>query len=265
MGRFLFLEAFTMHRPILALLLSICAAIPALAQPAPKVAVEGTEFVVSTADGRVLRSRDLVGAVLDVQFAGYPMRIRLAAVEQDPDDRSGQVWLHTLETQATDGSWQNFCVAGPDGRRQAFPLEGGSSGLELSCTGGAIAKCVRYGYHRWSDAAGAIPQAHLHAACVRMVRGDYGGANEPWTKNGMRIDLYDDRGVQKPDNAPQDTFEAGWAPDGAVCVHHVRVKENVTLAELEARYPKLAGRTGAVCTEEFARAHGAILYNRSGL
>lgn len=57
----------------------------------------------------------------------------------------------------------------------------------------------------------------------------------------------------------------GWSPDGAVCVHHVRVKENVTLAELEMRYPKLAGRTGAVCTEEFARANGAILYNRSGL
>ena len=31
------------------------------------------------------------------------------------------------------------------------------------------------------------------------------------------------------------------------------------------RYPKLAGRTGEVCTEEFARANGAILYNRSGL
>ncbi len=67
------------------------------------------------------------------------------------------------------------------------------------------------------------------------------------------------------ENAPQDVFEAGWSPDGAVCVHHVRVKENVTLAELEMRYPKLAGRTGAVCTEEFARANGAILYNRSGL
>ena len=254
-----------MYRPILALLLSVCAAIPALAKPAPKVAVEGTEFVVTTAEGRVLRSRDLVGAVLDVQFAGHPIRMRLAGVEQDPEDRSGQVWLHTLEMQKADGSWENFCLSGPDGRRQAFPLEGGSSGLELSCTGGAIAKCVRYGYHRWSDAAAGISPGRLHAACVRMVRGDYGGANEPWTKNGMRIDVYDDGGVQKPENAPQDVFEAGWSPDGAVCVHHVRVKENVTLAELEMRYPKLAGRTGAVCTEEFARANGAILYNRSGL
>ena len=79
----------------------------------------------------------------------------------------------------------------------------------------------------------------------------------------MRIDLYDDSGVQKPDNSAIDAFEAGWTPGGAVCVHHVRVKENTTLAELEALYPALRGRTGAVCTEEFARAHGAILFNRS--
>ena len=55
----------------------------------------------------------------------------------------------------------------------------------------------------------------------------------------------------------------GGAPVGAVCVHHVRVSENVTLAELETLYPGLRGRTGAICTEEFARVHGAIVFNRS--
>jgi len=34
-------------------------------------------------------------------------------------------------------------------------------------------------------------------------------------------------------------------------------------AELERQYPALRGRTGAVCTEAFARAHGAFLFNRS--
>jgi hypothetical protein len=29
------------------------------------------------------------------------------------------------------------------------------------------------------------------------------------------------------------------------------------------RWPRLAGLTGAICTEEFARAHGALLFNRS--
>ena len=58
-------------------------------------------------------------------------------------------------------------------------------------------------------------------------------------------------------------FEAGFAPEGAVCVRHVRVKENATLASVEASAPRLAGRTGAVCDEAEARAEGAILFVRS--
>jgi hypothetical protein len=259
-----------MRRAFLAIFAAISAiAVPASAQPARQtpttVAVDGTEFVATLADGRVLRSRDLVGAVLDLRVGGRPMRVRIAAVEPDPLHRRGTVWLHTLESATRSGAWVNVCNAGPDGRRQAFPLAAGEAGgTELSCTGGAIAKCVRFGYHRWATDAADGAMASLHAACVRMVRGDYGGA-KGWTRNGMRIDLYDDAGVQRPDNSHLDAFEAGWNAEGAVCVHHVRVKENVTLAELEALYPALRGRTGAICTEEFARAHGAIVFNRSPL
>jgi hypothetical protein len=235
----------------------------AAAHEAPRMEVEGTEFVVTLGDGRVMRSRDLAGTVLDVRFGGRPMRLRIAAVEPDPQDRTGTVWLHSFETPAADGGWQNFCTAGPDGRRQGFPLAGGPDGVELSCTAGAIAKCVRFGYRRWTDTADGAALAPLHAACVRMVRADYGGAGRPWTKNGMHIDVYDDHGVQRPDNGPDDAFEAGWGPGGAVCVHHVRVSDNAGLAELEALYPALRGRTGAICTEEFARAHGALVFNRS--
>jgi hypothetical protein len=254
-----------MRLAILAFIAWLGAAVSAAAHDAPRMAVEGTEFVVTLGDGRVMRSRDLAGTVLDVRFAGQPMRLRIAAVEPDPQDRTGTVWLHTLETPAADGGWRNFCTAGPDGRRQGFPLAGGPDGVELSCTAGAIAKCVRFGYRRWTATADGTALAPLHAACVRMVRADYGGAGRPWTKDGMHIDLYDDRGVQRPDNGPDDVFEAGWGPGGAVCVHHVRVSDNVTLAELEALYPALRGRTGAICIEEFARAHGALVFNRSRL
>ncbi|MBK6294687.1 MAG: hypothetical protein IPF55_10645 [Rhodoferax sp.] len=61
----------------------------------------------------------------------------------------------------------------------------------------------------------------------------------------------------------QQDFEAGWGPAGAVCVRHVRVKNNVTLEQLEAHYPALRGRVGVVCTEAFARAQGALVFNRS--
>ena len=58
-------------------------------------------------------------------------------------------------------------------------------------------------------------------------------------------------------------FEAGWTHDGAVCVNHPRVKENISLGDIAARWHRLAGRTGARCTEETARSLGALLFNRS--
>ena len=227
------------------------------------IAVEGTEIVVTLADGRALRSRDLVGAALDVRFDGRPAKLRITGVEHDPGDKSGTVFLHTFESRQPDGTWVNACLAGPDGRRQGFPLQGQEKGIDFTCSAGAIGKCVRFGYRPWATGPDGQSLAPQHAACVRMVRGDYGGADQPFTKNGMSIDLYDPQGIQTPDMAADQAFEAGWTAEGAVCVHHVRVKENVTLAELEARFPRLRGRTGAICTEAFARQHGAIVFNRS--
>ncbi len=240
----------------------------AAAQTAPSLpavsslGIEGTEIVVGLADGRTLRSKDLVGAVLKVRFEGEPAQVRIAAVEADPGDTSRTVWLHTFEGRQADGTWANLCSPGPDGRRQGFPLQG-PQGLDFTCSSGAVGKCVRMGYRPWAAGPDGTSLAPQHAACVRMVRADYGGDGEAWTKDGMRIDIYDPQGIQTADTDPADSFEAGWSPDGAVCVHHIRVKENTTLAELERLYPKLRGRTGAVCTEEFARANGAILLNRS--
>ena len=76
------------------------------------------------------------------------------------------------------------------------------------------------------------------------------------------IDIYDHFAIQRSDDDPALEFEAGWTERGAVCVHHVRVEDNVTREELEA-LPSLHGRTGAICTEEFARQHGAVIFNRS--
>jgi hypothetical protein len=227
------------------------------------ITVEGTELVVALTDGRTLRSADLVGAMLDVRFEGRPVKLRITGVERDPGDKSGTVWLHTFESRQADGTWSNVCRPGPDGRRQGFPLQGQEKGIDFTCSSGAVGKCVRFGYRPWATGPDGRSLAPQHAACVRMVRGDYGGADQPFTKDGMTIDLYDPQGIQTPDMTVEQTFEAGWGPDGAVCVHHVRVKENVTLAELEARFPRLRGRTGAICTEAFARQHGAILLNRS--
>jgi hypothetical protein len=245
-------------------LLSLLLAVPALAQPSvSSTAVEGTEVVVNLADGRSLRSRDLVGAVLDVRFADAPAKVRIVAAERDPNDRSGTIWLHTVETRRSDGSWANLCNAGSDGRRQGFPLHSAGKGLEFICTAGAVGKCVRFGYRPWATGLDGQSLRSQHEACVRMVRADYGGSDEPWTRDGMTIDVFDPQGIQTADDAPDLSFEAGWSPEGAVCVHHVRVTANITLAALEEKYPRLRGRTGAICTPDFARAQGAIIFNRS--
>ena len=44
--------------------------------------------------------------------------------------------------------------------------------LELTCTGGAQAKCVRFGYRPWETGPDGRPMRGLYNACVRMVRAE---------------------------------------------------------------------------------------------
>ena len=78
-----------------------------------------------------------------------------------------------------------------------------------------------------------------------MVRADYCGNGTATTKDGQAIDMYDDLGIQKPENDPAMDFEAGWTAEGAACVRHVRVKENVTLEVAGRRVPTAEGPGGA--------------------
>ena len=268
----------------------LCAALLFLA-PRPGVAgaamgvksidVDGTNFVVSLSDGQVLRSRDLVGATLNiVTGGGGALRLRIDAVEADPGDAargsavSNEVLLHSFSFQTPEGEWRNLCEPGPDGRRQGFPIAGRAAKdatiapaeagvFELTCTGGGQGKCVRFGYRPWEKQPDGGSTWSLYNACVRLVRADYSGDGKGTTRNGQPIDIYDFFGVQKKADDPSHDFEAGWSPQGAVCVRHVRVKENTSLAALEDSAQRLKGRTGAICTEEFARANGALLFNRS--
>jgi len=264
------------------------------ASPVQSIVVEGTLLKVTLNDGRPLTSHDLIGATLLIDQGYGLLRVRLDEVERDPDDKRSDVvaadaiWLHRFSVEQANGSWQPFCDAGPDGRRQAIPLAGRfsllegrfgtgtSGGFELACTSGTMGKCVRFGYHPWQTRAlpepvrptqidAAAPPSHLDFfnACIRMLRADYGGDGVGTTTAGASVDLYDDRGIQTSDNDARMRFEAGWTQDGAVCVAHPRVKKGISLADIEARWPRLAGKTGERCTEEVARSLGALLFNRS--
>ena len=46
--------------------------------------------------------------------------------------------------------------------------------LTLACEGGAITKCIRWGYQPWAQHSGSSLK-ELHQACTRMARADYCG------------------------------------------------------------------------------------------
>lgn len=259
-----------MHRVLGSLLILVATTTMATAaEPATRLAVEGTEFVLYRADGRVLRSAELLGAELDL---GGGRQLRIDAVGPDPADASGQILLHRFSQRVGDGAWTDVCSADREGRREGFPVPGRwvdgryrheATHFALTCTGGAQAKCVRWGYRPWDRAADGSALADLYEACVHMVRADYCGDGTATTRDGMAIDIYDRHGVQKPEGGDDFRFEAGWAPTGAVCVNHVRVPDNVALESIAARCPRLANALGERCDEAAALSAGAVLFNRS--
>ena len=98
-----------------------------------------------------------------------------------------------------------------------------------------------------------------------MARADYGGNSVPTTRDGTLIDLFACFGIQQADRTVPMSFEAAWGVDGAICVAHPRIPQNISLEELGARYPRLKPRLGpAACTEEGTmRDPRALLFNRS--
>jgi hypothetical protein len=239
------------------------------------VQVVGTEFRLSAPDGRVLTGAQLVGAVLSVADAqGRRQSIRIDAVEPDPADPDHDIQLYSLSVQdPSDGSWSTLCEPGPDGVDKAFPLSGrwtedgrhlpDDHAFALICTGGAVGKCVRWGYKPWRNAANGESLWDYHQACVRMVRADYGGDGIGHTRDDTPVDIFDRLGLLKPAPDPQGlSFEAAWGPNGAICIRKPRLREIVTLAELERTYPRLRGRTGEACREDGPEAE-ALIRNRS--
>lgn len=258
-------------RALAALAILVAAAARAAAA---SVSVEGTEFRVAADDGSVLSQQAIEGLVLTLgDGSGAERRIRIDSAERAPGDPDGEVMLYGLSERDATGAWRNICLPDREGRRLAFPLQGSFSKdgrydptpgrLLITCTGGAEGKCVRSGYKPWGHAKDGTPLLDAYRACVRLVRADYSGDGLGTTRNGQPIDIYDDFGVQAPSNDPAYEFEAGFSPDGAVCVRHARVKENANLESIAASQTRLAGAVGEVCTETFARGRGAILFVRS--
>ena len=217
------------------------------------------------ADGTSLAGRELAGRRLLLPAGDSVLALRIEAVREEAG-----LFLYELRAQE-DGEWRNICEPDPQGEGWAIPLHGhmGEDGhfepdprkLTLTCTSGVLGKCLRAGYRFWDPDAQALQRFQ---ACTRLYRADYCGDGQGWTADGTLIDVYDDAGVQSPEPGSDLTFEAGWSPAGAVCVHHTRVPANIGLDELLRRCPRLAAApSGNACTEDEARRNGAILFNKS--
>ena len=210
------------------------------------VAVEGTQFVVTSVDGDVLRSHDLVGEVLRLDVEGEQLLVTIAAVGD-----GGGVVVHDLRA---DG--QPLCMPDPEGRMLGFPVADDAGGWQLTCTSGAVGKCVLAGYRPWDSAR----MRDLHAACTRMFRADYAGDGETYTRDGTPIAWCDRDGVNPCGDGGAGEFEAAWGVDGATCVARPRFADIITLDELVERYDL------AECSEATAFDDpDALLLNRSAI
>jgi hypothetical protein len=167
-----------------------------------------------------------------------------------------------------------MCDPDQYGRRVGFPLSGtwndtgdhidSDREFSLTCTSGALGKCVIWGYKPWRTAPDGTSLAPYHQACTRAVRADYCGNGQPYTHDGTVIDIYDRLGIQRRDDIPDMSFEAAWGPAGAVCVRRTRIPAAMTIEGLPLMCRRLdTSRLGERCTEESGTRDGAILFNRS--
>ena len=250
--------------------------LPALAEGGIRIiSVEGTSFKVEFENGRVLGSPDLVGSVFPVTLRGKNLQLRIDTVAEDRGVPGGPVLLHSFSARGKDGTWAHLCKPGADGLAMGFPLAGRSRDngtldvknpldFEIACTAGAQAKCVRYGYFPWTKAPDGSPLRKAFDACVLMLRADYAGDNHPTTRDGTKVGVSDRWYIREFALGTAENFEAGWNGEGAICVRKVRIAENITLAQLNQTIPRLQGRTGDICTADYARQHGALILNYSG-
>ena len=169
--------------------------------------------------------------------AGVILHIDGAVVGSDPDIELYDVSVRAVGSKVS----QPLCAAGV----RAMPLSGswdesagaptGGSHIEdpsvftFACEGYVLAKCAEFGYAPWRSvtecaAGGACASRSLsafHEACTRLLRADYCGDGTATTRDGTRVDMWDDFGLQD-DEEPAWSLEAEWTTHGAACVDETR-------------------------------------------
>ncbi len=240
---------------LLAIIAVFSAILPAAAADRPaEIEIAGSDLRIHTGDGQTIRGDALAGTVMAMLLDGRKLlNLRIDAVAKDRRAASDDVMLYDLSLQDAQGAWQPACKPDPFGEHYAILQPGESGALSVWCTYATNAKCVRAGYRPWATGPNGEPLRPYHIACSKMLRADYCGNDQATTRDGMKIELYDSLGIQKgPLENPELVFEAAWNEEGAICVAHPRVPQNISLERLAETCPRLKGRLGPICTEESA-------------
>lgn len=232
------------------------------AQPV-EVGLRGSELVIST-EGREIPRQDLARALLSLDVEGVgPVDVRIDRILTDPHRPEGDVVLYDLSVADDAGDWRAVCAPEGDGAPHAVLQPGERGRIAIYCTAGNLGKCIRLGYRPWASVEGVALEPYWQA-CTRMLRADYCGNDQPTTRDGMLIDIYDTLGIQEPQPTKGLHFEAAWGPEGALCVNHPRVPQHGSLKAIVSKCPRLLGRAGPACTEDRAKHLGRpLIFNAS--
>ena len=232
-----------------------------------QVWLEGTTFKGVKAS-RFFSGADFQSAEFQGNLgSGGTVRLRVNAISAAPAPNQ-DLSLYDVSFLDSTGVWQPACRDSSGAPALAMPLHGtwdyrsgvpgGGAKTEdparftFACMGGAIAKCVLWGYRPWSTYNNVSLSAY-HQACTRLVRADYCGDGTSYTQNGNRINLYDPLGIQ------QDTedwaFEAEWDTGGARCIY--------PLNRSHAGIPCFDARSDYFCGQNMSQNQGALLRNET--
>ncbi len=255
------------HVKFLLLCLLVLPAQPAFSQP--KLFIEQGMLSIESGAGRVFAKHEVKGAELVISGA----RLRIDDVIEKTSATGQNLFFYQLSSfNQASKSWQPFCQRDPQGQQLALLYHGNVdavkgyqavSQISITCSAGVIAKCINWGYSPYADHPKA---AALFNTCLRMARADYCGTGESYTRDGTLLNIYDRFGIQKsePESEKEGlVFEAAWNENGALCVHHPRIQENIDIENLIKACPKKfsASNTGEACSQK--NYPDALIYNDS--
>ncbi|HWO21497.1 MAG TPA: ADYC domain-containing protein [Kofleriaceae bacterium] len=190
-------------------------------------------------DGRSWRGAAITGQLhcSNPKLAGKTRSIKARIVEPAPGETpplgtgTEPLWMaYRIELLLDDG--RRIASACRDPGDVAFPILGywNDAGhyvrdpkkLSFACTRRHVATCLKQGY---LDDTGSADRRALLEACTRMMRADYCGNGDSYTKDGTFITLWDNRNFAA--KAPREplTFEGAWTAKGLACNARLRWSE----------------------------------------